>query len=188
MPEYLKWNRNAEWQQAGWAIGPRAQKRRVNKRKQGHRVRGPCLWPAAWRQRPVWDGPPAEEAQGVTAAGRQATAHKADTQRGTRARIQPPQRGQRQSLQLSSGSAVGQTSLQSRSRNRQSQTWVWNRGLGRWACGRKGETWGELSETGETQKETAPQHEHAEAWSWNFETNQSLAYYGQEKLNWKKTF
>ena len=70
MSEYPKWNRNAEWQQEGWATGPRAQKRRVKEKKQGHRARGPCLWLTAWRQRPVWDGPPAEEAEEVTAAGR----------------------------------------------------------------------------------------------------------------------
>lgn len=35
MSEYPKWNRNAEWQQEGWATGPRAQKRRVKEKKQG---------------------------------------------------------------------------------------------------------------------------------------------------------
>ena len=131
MPEYLTWNRNAEWQQAGWAIGPRAHKRRVNKKKQGHWVRGPCLWPTAWRQRPVWDGPSSRGGLGSHCCWpTEATAHKADIQGGTRAQIQPPRREQSQSLQLSNRSAVGQKSLQSSSRNCQSQTWVWNRGRG----------------------------------------------------------
>lgn len=70
MSEYPKWNRNAEWQQEGWATGPRAQKRRVKEKKQGTGRGAPASGWLPGGSGLLGMGPPAEEAEEVTAAGR----------------------------------------------------------------------------------------------------------------------